>query len=71
MTDGNHYFFVRELPLILRVGRKLKKRTGEICKRALYIEFKEDSSVDLGTTLGDGKKIKKKIYFSSFMDFSG
>ena len=63
MTNDNRFlnFFVRELPLILRVGRKLN-RAGDICKRALDIEFEQAWSVGLGTTLGDGKKIKK-IFF--------
>ena len=48
MTDDNRFliFFVREVPLVLRVGRKIKT-TGDICKRALDIEFEQDWSVGL------------------------
>ena len=45
--------FLCELPLILRGGRKLKRGAGSNCKRALNIEFEQDSSVGLGATLGD------------------
>ena len=41
----------------------------EISARGPDTEFGQDWSVDLGTTLGDGQKIKN--YFSSFMDFFG
>ena len=57
-------FFLCELPLILRVDRKLKKRAREICNGTLDIEFERYWSVGLGATLGDGQKIKN--YFSSF-----
>ena len=62
-------FFLCELPLILTVGRKRKKRARDICKGTLDIEFERDSSFGLGATLGDEQKIKN--YFSSFRDFSG
>ena len=55
--------------LNLRVDRKLKKLTGDICKGTLDIECERDWSVGLGTTLDDGQKIKN--CFSSFRDFSG
>ena len=45
--------FYVNLPLILRVGRKLKGRAGDNCKRALNIEFEQDWSVSLSATLGD------------------
>ena len=48
-------FFLCELSLILRVGRKRKDG--------------RDRSVRLGATLGDGQSIKK--YFSSFRNFAG
>ena len=62
-------FFLYELPLILRVDGKRKKRARYICKGTLDIEFERDWSVGLGTTLCDGQKIKN--YFSSFRDYSG
>ena len=34
---------------------------GDICKRALDIEFEQDWSFTLGATLGDREKIKKNI----------
>ena len=46
-----------------------KKRVGDICKRALDIEYEQDWPVGLGTKLGDGKKITK--YFSNLRNFSG
>ena len=52
--------------LILRVD---KKKAVDICKGTPEIKFQQDWSVDLGATLGDGKKIKN--YFSTFRDFSG
>ena len=59
-----------ELPLILRVDRKLKKkRARDICNGTLDIECERDRPVGLGATLGDEQKIK--IHFSSFRDFSG
>ena len=57
-------FFLRELPLILRVGRNRKNRAGDICKRTLYIECERDWSVGLGATLGDGQKIKNYFLLS-------
>ena len=64
------FFFSCELPLILRVDRKRKKkRARDICKGTLDIEFDRDWSVSLGATLGEGQTIKN--YFSSFRDFSG
>ena len=62
-------FFLCELPLILRVGRKEKGRDGDNCKGTLDSECERDWSAGLGATLGDGQKIKN--YFSSFKDFSG
>ena len=64
------FFFLCELPLILGVARKRKKKTG---RRYLQgnpdIEFEQDWSVGLGATLRDRQKIKN--YFSSFKNFSG
>ena len=37
--------------LILRVGRKEKKRTGDICKGTLNIEFEQDWSFGIGAKL--------------------
>ena len=47
-------FFSCELPLILGVGGKLKKRAREIYKRILDIEFNRDRLIGLGSTIGDG-----------------
>ena len=57
-----------ELPLILRVDRKRKKRAGDICKGTLDIEFELDWSVGLDATLRERQKIKN---FSRYKDFSG
>ena len=62
-------FFLCELPLILGVDRKRKKRAGDICKGTIGIECERDWSFGLCATLGDGQEIKN--YFSSFRDFSG
>ena len=56
-----------ELPLTLRVGRKLKGWARDYCKSALNIEFEQDWSVSLGATLRD--RLKTKKYYSSYMDF--
>ena len=45
-------FFLCELPLILRVDRKRKKRAGDICNGTPDTEFEQDWSVGLGATLG-------------------
>ena len=43
------HFFLCELPLILRVDRKQKKKqAGDICKGILDIECERDWSVSLG-----------------------
>ena len=55
-------FFLCELPLILKVGL-------EIFVRALDIELEQDWSVGLGSTLGDGKKVKNIFLVSGI--FSG
>ena len=57
--------FSCELPLILRVDRKRKKRARDICKGTLDIECERDWPVGLGATLGDGQKIKKTIFLVS------
>ena len=62
------FFFLCELPLILRVDRK-RKNEHNFCKGTLDIEFERDWSFGLGVTLGGEQKIKN--YFSSFRDFSG
>ena len=46
-------FFSCELPLILGVGRKLKKTARDIYMRTLHIEFERDRLVGLGCTFGD------------------
>ena len=47
--------FIFDLPLIFIVDKKKrKKRSRDICKGTLDIEFKRDWSVDLGATIGDG-----------------
>ena len=65
----NFKFLLCEVPVILRVDRKTKKRARDFCKGTLDIEFQRDWSFRLGATLGDGQKIKN--YFSSFSEFSG
>ena len=65
-------YFLCELPFILRVDRKnkrKKKETGNICNGTPDIEFEHDWSVGLGATLRDRHKINN--YFYSFKDFSG
>ena len=48
-------WFLCKLSLILRVGRKLKTRSGDICKETLDIEFEQDRSIGLGSTIGNGQ----------------
>ena len=43
-----------KVPLILRVGQKLKGLAGDNCKTTINIEFEQDWSVGLDATLGDG-----------------
>ena len=63
-------FFLRELPLILRVDRKKKKRRQEILARGLQISnLNNIGHLVLGATLRDRQKIEN--YFSSFKYFSG
>ena len=65
-----NFFFLCELPLILGVGKKLKKNSSRnICNGTPDIEFEQDWSVGLDATLRDRQKIKN--CFSSFKDFSG
>ena len=52
-----------KVPLILRVGQKLKGWSGDNYKNTLNIEFEQYSAVGSGVRLGDIYKIKK--YFSS------
>ena len=47
-------FFLCELPLILGLGGKLKKKAPDICERTLDIDLKRDRSIGLGSTFGDG-----------------
>ena len=47
-------FFLCELPLILRVHQKRKKRGKYICMGIPDTEFEQDWSFGLGATLGDG-----------------
>ena len=56
-------FFLSELHLILRVGRKLKTWAGDISKRTLEIEFEQDWSVCLGST---DKKFKNIYLIQKF-----
>ena len=48
------YFFLCELPLILRVAWKRKKQAGDVCKGTLDVEFEQACSVGLGAMLVDG-----------------
>ena len=53
-------FFSRELPLILGVGEKLKKKTArDIYKRTLDIEFERDRSIGLGSVMDDGQSVRQ------------
>ena len=64
-------FFLCELPLILRVGGKLKKMARDICTRTLYIEFERDRSIGLGSTFDDGHtENKNKRYGHTAHTFS-
>ena len=47
-------------------SKSKNKRTGDICKRTLDIEWERDWSVGLGATLGEGQKIKNHFYFRDF-----
>ena len=47
-------FFLCELPLILGVEGKLKKKARDIYIRTLYVEFERDRSIGLGPTFGNG-----------------
>ena len=49
--------------------KERKKETENICKGTPDIEFEQDWSVGLDTTLRERQKIKN--YISSFKDFSG
>ena len=55
-------FFLCELPLILGVDWKRKKRAGDICTGTLDFECERDWLVGLGATLGDGQKIKNYFF---------
>ena len=55
--------------LNFRVRVKTKKNVRDICERTLDIDTDRDWLVGLGPASGDEKKLK--IYFSSFMEFSG
>ena len=55
MSLSSYAYFLRKLPLILRIGPKYKiKRAGDIYKGTLDIEFEQNWSVGLVATLGDG-----------------
>ena len=56
------FFFLCELPLILRVIRKGKEKAQDICKGTPDIEFEQYWSVGLGAILANGKKIKKLFF---------
>ena len=60
-------FFLCELPLILRVGRK--RGAANIYKGTPDIEFEQDWLVGLGAKLRDRQKIKN--YLSCFKVFWG
>ena len=56
MRKSKFIFFLCELPLVLGVGGKLKKKTArDIYKRTLDIEFEQDQSIGLGSMIGDGQ----------------
>ena len=59
-------FFSCELPLILGVGGKLKKKkkARDIYKRTLDIEFERDRLIGLGSTIGDGQTDRETDIFS-------
>ena len=48
------FCFLCELPLILGLGGKLKKRLEIFTWGPYYIEFERDRSIGLGSTFGDG-----------------
>ena len=50
-----NFFFLCELPFILRVDRKVKTRVRDICERTLDIDFERDRPIGLGSTFGDGQ----------------
>ena len=50
-------FFLCELPLILALARKRKKKAEDIYKGTPDIIFEQDWSVGLGAILADGQKI--------------
>ena len=60
-NENFNFFFLCELPLILRVDRKRQKPAVDICKGTLDIEFEWDWSVGLGAMLRDKYKIKNII----------
>ena len=65
----NFYFFSCELPLILGVGEKLKKKkkkAEDIYKRTLDIEFERDRSIALGSTIGDGQTDRQTVFKETF-----
>ena len=64
-----NFFFLCDLPLIMKADGKRRKQAEDICKRTLDIECERDSPVGLGAKLDDEQKIKN--IFSSFRDFSG
>ena len=47
-----------KVPLISRLGCKWKGLAEDNCKRTLNIEFEQDWSVGLGSTLGADRKLK-------------
>ena len=52
--------------LNFQVNRKWKKkRARDVCKGTLDIEYERDWSVSLGTTLGEGQKIKNYFFLVS------
>ena len=68
-NENFNFFSVCELPLILRVGRKRKKRVGYICKGTLDIACERDWSVGLGAALGETDRMLKTIFLHSWNFF--
>ena len=56
-----------KVPLILRVGRKWKRRVGDNYKSTINNEFQQDWSFTLGVTLGDRKLINTILVTRFFL----
>ena len=66
----NEFFILCELPLILRVGGKLKKTARDIYMRTLYIEFERDWSIGLGSMIGDATVTQTQTHTHTHTYFS-